>query len=141
SGPMNIAALRKVLGGAQSTVSEIVGRLARLGYIEKRVDPTDSRAVVVTTTARGRRVVRARVEHMKTRHRQLLAALSPADQGRFVQATEVIVSLMSRALLGNGATDADAGAVTSAERARGRAAAARYRRSRMRNGVVDGVAV
>jgi DNA-binding MarR family transcriptional regulator len=76
----------------------MVARLAKLGYVGKRADPEDSRAVVVEATARGRRVVRARRDHLREKHRLLLARLSPEDQDRFVAATRTIVTLMQSAL-------------------------------------------
>jgi len=96
-GPTNLATLRKHLGGAQSTTSEMVGRLVKLGYLEKRTDPDDSRAVVVAATDRGRAVIDARRQHMRAKHRQVLEKLSPDERMRFISAFETVVTLMGAA--------------------------------------------
>lgn len=46
-------------GITQQSMSELVDSLERLGYLERRRDPTDRRARIVVFTKRGRQAVRA----------------------------------------------------------------------------------
>lgn len=96
-GPMTVGELRRVASGAQSTMSEMVGRLARAGYVHKKPDPVDRRAVKVAITANGRAILAARLGEIRERHRAVMAALSERDQERFLGAFETIVELMERA--------------------------------------------
>jgi DNA-binding MarR family transcriptional regulator len=96
-GPMTIRELRRVAHGAQSTTSEMVGRLARVGYVLKKPDATDRRSVKVAITGNGRAILKARLDGMRQRHRAVLEALSVGDQDRFLGAFETIVEIMDRA--------------------------------------------
>lgn len=96
-GPMSIGELRQAAHGAQSTMSEMVGRLARAGYVHKKPAPEDRRAVKVAISAHGRAVLVQRQREMRAKHEALLSALSPEDQERFLTAFETIVSLADRA--------------------------------------------
>jgi DNA-binding MarR family transcriptional regulator len=96
-GPMTLRELRQHFNAAQSTTSEMVGRLARSGFITKKPDPNDRRSVKIAISARGRAVLRARIEELKRRHRAVFDALSLEDQERFLGAFETIVELMDRA--------------------------------------------
>lgn len=96
-GAMTLGDLRWHFNAAQSTMSEMVGRLARSGYITKKTDPKDRRSVKIAITAAGRAVMQARHQEMKRRHRAVFEALGPEDQERFLGAFETIVELMDRA--------------------------------------------
>ncbi len=96
-GPMTVGDLRRAASAAQSTTSEMVGRLARAGYVHKRTDPADRRAVKVAISANGRAILAARLRDMRRRHKALLQALAADDQDRLVGAFEVITELMDRA--------------------------------------------
>lgn len=101
SGATSIGALRHTMRGAQSTMSEMVARLARAGYVRKRADPHDKRAVVVELTARGRDALEARRRDLRERHRVVLAALSGEDQEKFLAALETLAALIERAANAN----------------------------------------
>lgn len=96
-GPMTLGELRKHANAAQSTMSEMVGRLARAGYVHKRPDPGDRRSVKVAISPNGRAILAARLTEIRRRQRAVLSALSPEDQDRFLGAFETIVELMDRA--------------------------------------------
>lgn len=65
SGPMRLGALAAVVQSDPSTVSRQVAALVRDGYVERRADPDDGRAVVLAVTAEGEQVYR---EHQQRRH-------------------------------------------------------------------------
>jgi DNA-binding MarR family transcriptional regulator len=96
-GPISLTELRQSFPGAQSTLSEIVGRLARLGFVHKKPLPTDRRTVMVAITARGRAMVAQQRKVMRERHRNVLEKLSSEDQDRFVKALETVAELFGRA--------------------------------------------
>lgn len=95
-GPMTVGELRRRSSGAQSTMSEMVGRMARAGYVQKRPDPADRRSVKVAITPNGRALLKARLAELRRRHRVVLEAMSPEDQERFLGALETIMELMDR---------------------------------------------
>lgn len=102
AGPLSITALRQQLEGAQSSISEMVGRLARLGYVVKRRDPDDRRAVKVAITPAARAVLKARQTEFRARSRRILGALSPDEQERWIGAVETLVTLMEHAAARDG---------------------------------------
>lgn len=96
-GPINLTELRRSFPGAQSSLSELVGRLAKLGFVHKKPMPTDRRTVMVAITPRGRAMVAQQRKLMRERHRNVLEKLSSEDQDRIVQAFETIAELFGRA--------------------------------------------
>ncbi len=96
-GAMTVGELRREASAAQSTMSEMVGRLARVGYVHKKPDPDDRRSVKVGITANGKAILAARMREMSRRHHTVLSALTDGDQERLLAAFETIVELMDRA--------------------------------------------
>ncbi len=56
-GPMTLGALAEAERVQPPTMTKIVERLAQLGWVERTVDPTDRRFVVVSATTAGRTLV------------------------------------------------------------------------------------
>nr|WP_277349827.1 MarR family transcriptional regulator [Planosporangium thailandense] len=79
-GPQRVSALAAIEGVKVPSMTDVLGRLKRLGMVTSGPDPTDGRAVVVAVTADGARfyaeVVRAREEYLRGR----LATLTGADR-------------------------------------------------------------
>jgi len=96
-GPISLTELRRSFPGAQSSLSELVGRLAKLGFVSKKPLPADRRTVMVAITTRGRAMVEQQRKVMRERHKNVLEKLSSDDQDKFVQAFETIVELFGRA--------------------------------------------
>jgi DNA-binding MarR family transcriptional regulator len=55
-GPMRLGALSEQLNIAPRSATEVVDTLATAGLVERRADPADRRATLVTLTARGNAV-------------------------------------------------------------------------------------
>lgn len=53
-GPLRSLALAEALMLDKSTTTRVVDALVRKGYVERRPDPTDARAVMLSTTRAGR---------------------------------------------------------------------------------------
>ncbi len=60
TGPRRITELAASEGVTQPSVTSLVAALVRIGYVERRGDPTDKRAVVVAITEAGSAYLRAR---------------------------------------------------------------------------------
>lgn len=97
SGPLSLSEVGRRYEGAQSSVSEIVARLARLGFVHKRPSPEDRRAVRVAITARGRAVLMFWRGVMQAKHRALFEALDDDEQERFLAAVQAVVDLVEKA--------------------------------------------
>jgi DNA-binding MarR family transcriptional regulator len=65
------------------SVTGVVGRLERMGLLERRASATDLRAKEVRLTAAGRRLLEQVREKHRARVRTVLEGLSPAEQGRW----------------------------------------------------------
>jgi DNA-binding MarR family transcriptional regulator len=80
SGPCRLTALAVSEGVTQPAMTQLIGRLAGSGLVERRADAADARVVYVQITAEGRDLVATRREARARRLSGLLAALSAADQ-------------------------------------------------------------
>jgi DNA-binding MarR family transcriptional regulator len=97
SGPVRVGALATIMGTAQNTVSEIVGRLQRSGFVSKTGDPKDRRAVLVVITEKGAVALKRRRSAMVGAHRMVLGGLSVEDRKRFLEAFALLVEMVERA--------------------------------------------
>jgi DNA-binding MarR family transcriptional regulator len=93
-GPQRIGVLAEAEGVKLPSMTELVGRLARLGMVTRGPDPTDGRAVLVAVTEAGarfyRELVRAREEFLRAR----LAALTGADRNAIAAALPALRRLL-----------------------------------------------
>src|SRR5829696_1997461 len=96
-GPQRITALADGEAVAQPTMTTLVGRLERAGLVERRPDPADARAVLVTITSEGvERLLAirdARAAAMDAR----LAALDPGEREVLAAAIPVLDKLIEGA--------------------------------------------
>ncbi|MCP2261432.1 DNA-binding transcriptional regulator, MarR family [Streptoalloteichus tenebrarius] len=85
-GPQRMSALAEREGVRTPSMTDVVGRLERLGLVRRGPDPTDGRAVIASATEEGRRLidelVRAREEFLRAR----LARLDDADRAAITAA-------------------------------------------------------
>ncbi len=96
-GALAMGELRTHFPGAQSSMSELIGRLAKLGFVHKKPLAADRRTVTVAITERGRAMLAQQRKVMRERHRNVLEKLSALDQGQIVRSFETIVELFGRA--------------------------------------------
>lgn len=96
-GPMTVGALREISNAAQSTTSEMVGRLAKAGLVQKKPAPGDGRSVRVVITPRGRALLEGHKHEMRERHRALLERLPHGDQQKLLAAFQTISALVVQA--------------------------------------------
>ncbi len=78
------------------TATSSINALVDGRYVSRRRSPDDRRVVLVSLTAKGRKVL----EHFRAERRERMATvldqLSPEDQERFVQAFEDILEILRR---------------------------------------------
>jgi DNA-binding MarR family transcriptional regulator len=93
-GPRRITELAESEAIAQPSVTTLVGRLERDGYVERRSDPDDARAVLVHLTDVGV----ARLNEMRAARRALLdarlATLTETEREALAAALPVLDKLM-----------------------------------------------
>lgn len=105
-GPMGMAELRQMSGAAQSTMSEMIGRLARLGFVHKKPLPEDRRTVRVAISARGRAMLAQRQAEMRRRQHKVMNRLTADEQARYIAALETLAALLEQAAV-NESEDTD----------------------------------
>jgi DNA-binding MarR family transcriptional regulator len=71
--------LARMMNLSTSRCSRIVERLLRKGYVERKPNPDDRRAIEVSLTAKGTRLKR-NIENLKTQcEKRILSAIEPGD--------------------------------------------------------------
>ncbi len=67
---------------SSGTMTNRIDRLVGRGLVQRRTDPNDGRGIIVTMTTRGRESVDSAISELLQYERELLGALSPAEQDR-----------------------------------------------------------
>jgi DNA-binding MarR family transcriptional regulator len=75
SRPVTISTLADLLGVTQQAASKSVADLQTRGYLDRRSDPADARAKLVSLTSRGQAVIAAARKHRAAIEAELQAAL------------------------------------------------------------------
>jgi DNA-binding MarR family transcriptional regulator len=83
--PIRLSVLSRKLHIAAPTVTGIIDRLERSGYVKRTPDPQDRRAVHVGLTPRGQRVAKKLKTTIQKKWLSLLARLPEADQEHYVR--------------------------------------------------------
>jgi DNA-binding MarR family transcriptional regulator len=79
SEPQNVKSVAEDLGVHPSNATRLCDRLVRAGLLDRRQPEHDRRQVVLTLTARGRKIVDRVFAHRRQAVQQILAAI-PAEQ-------------------------------------------------------------
>lgn len=93
-GPRGMGELGGMLGLEKSSLTGLVDRAVRRGLVRREPDPQDGRAVTVSLTAEGGRLVEPFYADACRRMDGLAATLSAGDRGR-------LASLLARVVLEN----------------------------------------
>jgi DNA-binding MarR family transcriptional regulator len=94
-GPQRITALAEYEGLAQPTVTLLVKRLEKRGWVRRERALADGRAVLVSLTDEGRSAVDELRERFRPLLRGSLAALPDEQVSALEQATEAMASLVN----------------------------------------------
>ena len=79
-GPLTLSVLAKRRRVSLQSMSELAQTLVERGWIARTPDPTDRRGTQITLTAAGHAALDATIEAHLDNERDLIAALSPAEQ-------------------------------------------------------------
>ena len=82
--PVRLSQLRKKLQISAPTVTGIVDRLERSGYVARLPDQKDRRVINVDLTAKGRDIAKKLKKTLKTKWKGLLSKLPVGDQNNYV---------------------------------------------------------
>lgn len=93
-GPMRLTALTATEQLTQPALTSLVQRLEEDGLVERRPDPTDGRAVLVTLTAAGAGIVQSRHASRVDRLAELIAGLDGADQDAIAAAMPALARVI-----------------------------------------------
>jgi DNA-binding MarR family transcriptional regulator len=96
-GPQRITALADAEAVAQPTMTTLVGRLERAGLVERRPDPADARAVLVTITSDGLERLLAIREARAAAMDARLSALDPEEREALAAVIPVLDKLIEGA--------------------------------------------
>jgi DNA-binding MarR family transcriptional regulator len=97
TGPRRVTDLATAEAVAQPTMTTLVGRLERNGFVERHADPTDARAVLVSLTDDGREALRRQGRERATVLAARLAELDDADRDALRAALPALEHLADRA--------------------------------------------
>jgi DNA-binding MarR family transcriptional regulator len=89
-------ALVNATGVDRSTLADIMRRLVRKGWAQRRRTKTDARAYAVNLTASGRQVLERGVPALSKLDRALLDPLPTSDRKTFLKSLITIVNSMSK---------------------------------------------
>jgi DNA-binding MarR family transcriptional regulator len=99
-GPRRITELATSEALAQPTVTKLVDRLERLGFVTRERSDSDGRVVMVTITADGRAEIAAVREQVRSLMRETVAGLTDDELALLIRASDtlekMIDSLQSR---------------------------------------------
>jgi DNA-binding MarR family transcriptional regulator len=97
-GPLSTGKLAAMLGITAPAVTQLTDRLGRKDLIERQAGKSDRRAVIVTVTVKGRRLVDGfRQERVKV-FATALTRLSEEDQREVIEALSKILSVLHEAV-------------------------------------------
>jgi MarR family transcriptional regulator, organic hydroperoxide resistance regulator len=78
-----VGALATATATRPSTLTSLLDRLTRRGYLERQNDPADRRSFVIALTADGLAAARRAAEAIADLERQALATVTPAQRAGF----------------------------------------------------------
>lgn len=93
AGPMTLGTLAEIERVAPPTITKVVDKLTEAGLVERSVDPSDRRFVLVAATAAGK----ATIDKIRAERNAWLSArldaLSPEDVERLALAVDALAAL------------------------------------------------
>lgn len=95
-GPCRPGELAFQLGQSPRTLTDALDALERDGLAERKPDPSDRRALLVSVTSRGKKALRAIEEPKRRAVEELFRSLSPAQQQTLLDTLETILNDQAR---------------------------------------------
>jgi len=113
-GPRRLTSLAVDEGVAQPSMTQLVQRLERQGFVERNRDPADKRVVWVAITDAGRRLLADRRASRAGELAALLAALPPEDEAALAAAVLAALPVIRR-LAGSGTARSEQQPITAGQ--------------------------
>lgn len=95
-GPQSLASLAEAEGVKPPTMSILVAALEKAGLVEKSPDPQDRRGLVISATAKGRKVMLRGRDRRLAILREKLGALTAEEHRQLSQAAPLLLRLAAR---------------------------------------------
>ena len=96
--PRTMGNLSKLVGAAQSTTSEMMSRLVKMGLITKIRGPLDGRVVMVKLTIEGEQLLQRRRKSARDGYQKLISRMSPVECDTFLGALQQLDALLGRGM-------------------------------------------
>jgi DNA-binding MarR family transcriptional regulator len=93
SGPLRLTDLLATEQLKQPALTSLVAKLEEDGLVRRRPDPTDGRAMLLSLTPAGRRVVRSRHTNRVTKLTELVDQLTDAERAVLAESVDVLARL------------------------------------------------
>jgi MarR family transcriptional regulator, organic hydroperoxide resistance regulator len=104
SQPVTPGALAAHMGVGASSLSAVIRRLARLGYLRRDRNPRDRRVAALTLTDQGTKAMAATSVLDSTRVAALLGKLTPMERNRALEGMELLAKAAQQLALDLGRT-------------------------------------
>lgn len=92
NGPCRLSKISRFMQISAPTATGIVDRLLKSGYVRRKPDPADRRAVLVDLTPRGRRLARDYQQMIKLKWVNVIDKMKPGDREKFLESIKTIIS-------------------------------------------------
>lgn len=102
-GPQRVTSLARLQHLTQPTMSAVVGRMERLGWVRRTADENDRRAALIRLTNAGRRVLGQMLERRTAVLQSFLDSMSPSGRASLTRALPALHELIEQAQRGRGA--------------------------------------
>jgi len=99
-GPQRVTSLARLEHLTQPTMSAVVGRMERLGWVRRAADDVDRRAALVRLTNAGKRILDELIKKRTALLQSGLDAVSPSDRRALARALPVLQKLIQQAQRG-----------------------------------------
>ena len=73
---------------AQSSASELVDRLVKLKYVDRKISQEDRRKIVLSLTSKGQKFIEKHIEENKNLFKNLISKLSLEEQRDYLKAVQ-----------------------------------------------------
>jgi DNA-binding MarR family transcriptional regulator len=90
SGPVRLTDLLATEQLKQPALTSLVARLEQDGLLQRRPDPTDGRASLISLTRAGRQIVRSRHAHRVAKLTRLVDQLTPEERAVLAGSVDVL---------------------------------------------------
>jgi DNA-binding MarR family transcriptional regulator len=92
---MTAGELGEIVLRSSGGITQIVDRLERAGYVERRMDPSDRRKVVIALTGDGLQIAQRASTAYARERRRIIRALSPDDVASVDEAIRLLLDVLT----------------------------------------------